>query len=128
MDTYEVAQHTIEYGGGTFTHALGRIEQFRTEGQEEFVWAVGFKPPNGTNTVTRLDTVAFHPDMVITGAIWDFIRLHHDGRHPFGTWIDDGKLYIDHVIITDKESALDYARENGEIAIYNLVTKETVTI
>jgi|DEB0MinimDraft_6_1074348.scaffolds.fasta_scaffold219711_1 hypothetical protein len=46
-----------------------------------------------------------------------------------GTWIHDGKIYFDVVrIYDDKEAALNIARINDEIAIYDLSTKESINL
>ena len=53
---------------------------------------------------------------------WDFTDWY------LGAWIDDGVLYIDHVILTNRPLAEKIGRENGQSAIYNVDTGETVRL
>lgn len=133
MDTLAVAQNTIQNNGGTFSHALGTIREAVTPKDAANAWLVAVEPAHwGKNTVTEVTSISrntgFSEREIITGAVWDFIRNHHDGMSHFGTWLDNGKLYIDHVIFTDRENAERIARERGELAIFNLSTKETVSL
>lgn len=131
MDTLDVAQYTVQNGGGTFSHSLGSVRIPPVPENPIHAWVVAVTPTNGSNTVTdvgRITRTGFDAETIIAGAVWDFIRLHHESGHMFGTWFNDGKLYIDHVIFTTKETAERIARERGELAIFNLSTKETVSL
>ena len=132
MDTASVAQYTVQNMGGTFSHALGTVEVVSTPTDPTKAWLVAVEPHrNGKNTVTDMgpiEYVGWEQETIIAGAVWDFIRLHHDGFHNFGTWIDGHKLYIDHVIFTTQETATRIAKERGELAIFNLSTGATVTL
>jgi len=46
-----------------------------------------------------------------------------------GTWVDDGRLYVDAIdIISDADAAIETAIARGERAIYNLTTHRTVEV
>lgn len=133
MDTTDVAQHTVQNNGGTFIHVLGSITTAPKAYNPTEAWLVAVPPMSrGQNTVTNIDDIhlqtGFSRVEIITGVVWDFIRLHHDGYHMFGTWLSDGKLYIDHVQFHTLESATKIAKESGELAIYNYVTGATQII
>lgn len=132
MDTLTVAQYTVQNNGGTFSHALGTVEAVSIPTDPTKAWLVAVEPHHsGKNTVTHMGSmtdIGWEHETIITGAVWDFIRHHHDGFHMFGTWIADGKLYIDHVIFTTLETATRIAKERGEKAIYNLSTGATHTL
>jgi hypothetical protein len=130
MDTLAVAQYTVQNNGGTFSHALGSVSVANTPDNPTHAWVVAVPPMSrGQNTVTNVAEIqaatGFGQQEIITGAVWDFIRLHHDGMSFFGTWLDGGFLYIDHVIFTTLETATRIAKERGELAIYNVATGAT---
>lgn len=134
MDTYstqDVAEYSIFNGGGTWISSYGvitRIDAVSAILHASYAWCVARTPSAPyRNTVTNLDTSAFVINDVATGAVWDFISNHHDGGY-FGTWVDGDKLYIDHVELCSLEHAAIKAQSMGEKAIYNLITKETVTL
>lgn len=133
MDTLSVAHHTLHNMGGTYSHSLGSVRILPVPENPVHAWVVAVPPESGgENTVTDVDAIqrstGFGPVEIIAGAVWDFIRLHHDGIHLFGTWINDGKLYIDHVVMTTLETATRIAKERGEKAIYNMATGATQVI
>lgn len=46
----------------------------------------------------------------------------------YGAWIDNNTLYIDMIELHNEQDALRIAKQNGELAIYNLNTKETKNV
>ncbi len=138
MDTNTATMSIVLQGGGTFAHGKGEITQYQhyslTDSTGAWVVGVPVEAPY-SNTVIDVPT---GPELheFVKGALWDFIRLHHDQTRYFGVWIEHNppyspfyaKVYIDHVMVTTFENAVDVGRQNGEKAIYNLITKETVAI
>ena len=58
------------------------------------------------------------------------LTLHYlrSGR-PFGTWIESGRLYFDFVeFFDDLDQAIQCAKENGQIAIYDLLNEECIYV
>lgn len=47
-----------------------------------------------------------------------------------GLWLSEGQLYVDRVMIfnTTQEQAVQIGRNHGQLAIYNLESKETITL
>jgi hypothetical protein len=54
----------------------------------------------------------------------EFIKQHK----TFGGWLDNDTLYLDNILLTTKEKAINKAKELKELAIFNLNTKETLII
>lgn len=129
--TQDVAEYSIFNGGGTWLSSLGVITRIDGESvilHSTFAWCVARTPSHPyRNTVTALNTTAFEISDVATGAVWDFVSNHHDGGY-FGTWVNGNNLYIDHVELCSLEHAAVKAESMGEKAIYNLITKETISL
>jgi hypothetical protein len=126
MDTLQAARKIVDNGGGTFYMLAGSIMEKRPTNLPLDQWVVGVEPKNGENKIYDL---AVHTVYEVATYLFEFVAYAHDPEEFFGAWIDDGKLYMDHVLITpDKDEALGLARERGEKAIFNLKTKETVTL
>lgn len=72
---------------------------------------------------SELDRILLRPDV----RAWLKARkadLAWQGRYA-GAWVDKGNLYLDMVEIRqDKEDALQRARARGELAVFNLATRE----
>lgn len=135
--TWDIAEHTICYDGGTFMAEHGTVTLIDPDSvtHSDFAWMVAVPADtnrNGMarNRVYRLSTApgSYVNTVEVQKHVWDFLRFHHDGMATFGTWIDNGHLYIDHVIFTTLADATARAIEAEEKAIYNLKTKETVTL
>lgn len=57
---------------------------------------------------------------------FDFARDH---QKVFGGWRSGGKYYFDaSMLIADKEEAIRVAKENNQLAIYNIKTAEYIEI
>lgn len=133
MDTYDVAHYTVYNSGGTFRSNLGVTVLVSSASvlHSDFAWVVAVTPDMRANGMARNKAyrVGANPSILsVQEHMWDFLRFYHDGTHTFGTWLDKGLLYIDHVVITSKTDAFTIAHEREEKAIYNLLTKETVTL
>jgi hypothetical protein len=46
----------------------------------------------------------------------------------FGGWLDNDTLYLDNILLTTKDKAINKAKELQELAIFNINTKETLII
>jgi hypothetical protein len=62
-----------------------------------------------------------------------YVETHHTlltvPGYFLGAWLDDGRLYLDvTMIIEDRAHALDVARRNAQLAIFDLSTGETVRL
>lgn len=84
----------------------------------------GYTRPNGCNGRYVVGNGQLFKPMTIDqfngphGQLRIISALHHG--HTFGTWLNDGMVYIDHVITFDGlKDALLFAYANGEKAIYN---------
>lgn len=59
----------------------------------------------------------------------DRMRAFVGREHFIGTWVDDGKVYVDAVtIVWGHADAVRLGTERGELAIFNLGTAETVDL
>ena len=48
---------------------------------------------------------------------------------PFGTWVEHGYIYFDYVtFFDDLDQALQYAKENSQAAIYDLLNDECIYV
>lgn len=112
-----VLARTLVDGGGTFdTLTFDAI-------RERDTWAVGC----ASLAILDLATVEHNPG-AFYGAIIDAIRGEHA---TFGTWVDTETMtvYVDAVaLVDDIGAAVALAVRNGERAIYNLGTHETIRI
>ncbi len=54
----------------------------------------------------------------------DFIKQNL----TFGAWLDNDMLYLDNILLTTKEKAINKAKELKELAIYNINTQQTLII
>jgi hypothetical protein len=129
--TQDVARYTLHNGGGTFISSLGTITRISGDNlirESSRSWVVAREPSSPFMNLERdINRSGLTAEDVATGAVWDFLRLWHDGGY-FGTWVDGDTLYIDHVEFLPYGHALEVARIRGEKAIYNLITKATVTL
>ena len=102
-----IAEYTLQNGGGTFDNAL-RPVQLSTG------YVVGgIMRPVILNNVSDLDDLK--PFMT---------------NEFFGTWIaPDGRIYIDAVqVVSDRQQAIELAKQRGELAIWDAENKVEVTI
>lgn len=126
MDTYETAYDTFNNQGGTYSIYAGRITKVDPDSvvHGDWAWCVAYKPhAPASNAVYVVSSV-----VEIQEALWSFLTHNHNGDSLFGMWIDKGKLYIDHVTLESEKAARAIGIQHGEKAIYNLKTKETVTL
>ena len=105
----KVGAYTVEHGGGTFDAVTG----------DPFIPSIGY----GCGMADG--TAAFQPDAT---------ALYETGRRVaqefnasfFGTWIDErtGLVHVDPAAyIIGYDRAVSFAREHGQIALYNFSTK-----
>lgn len=104
-------------GGGTYQ--AGTFLPFTA--REGFAVA----SPNGLKLPAELVT----PSM----AAWALRQVSRENpRTSFvGTWLDNGVVYFDAVTYfsaANRERAIAAGRENGQLAIYDFATKESVTL
>lgn len=61
--------------------------------------------------------------------LWEHVQiLREDGVH-LGTWVNDGKVYLDlTTVYRTQEEALQAARETNQLAVFNIFTKEEITV
>ena len=109
----EALTRAVHDGGMTFALAAdGRITELRPES--------GYAVGTGGGWVGEASYDA------LLDALY---ALQARGRLPgtFGTWLDNGRLYLDPVaIVADRTEALEMARAIGELAIYDFATGESV--
>jgi hypothetical protein len=111
----------IEKGGGTFDRHGNEItkESFRVN----HAFAVGGKRPTLEIHLPKERGI-----IAATEAVTKWLDEKPFGTH-WGSWVEDGVLYIDAVdIIYFPINALYVARRRGEKAIYDLVTGETIYV
>lgn len=128
-DTEDAASRIVawtrENGGGTFTRTGYAVAPRN-------VWAVGGKEPGRVLSEEQTTVTLYGPALRSTIApVTEFIQQtpYTDGGTFIGTWVDEGRLYLDVVdLIEDTASAIAIAAERGEKAIYNLGTGETYTL
>lgn len=64
---------------------------------------------------------------VILDYIFDNWSVLNEDKHCLGTWIDNEIVYIDiSIVYDDRSSSIDIARAQGELAIFDLSTFETI--
>lgn len=129
---HDAAEYTMHYGGGTFRRdTLGTDIIGRKSGETRpaDAYAVGGLIPAAVVKLLPGDVPHLYNRAVLASVIGQF-RDDLAERAPdayIGTWIDDGTVYIDAVVILpDLDSAGILARTLGERAIYNLATGETI--
>lgn len=133
MSTYAVATHVMENGGGTFWSAHGTSFLYQTKDADN-AWVVAIDPQEGHEGeayTNRVFNESPFDESVIAEDLFDFLTNSYSPNHVFGLWVDqtdDGvsHLYIDHVQVTTRDAATRLAKIKGELAIYNLITEETV--
>ena len=60
-------------------------------------------------------------------SIDDYSKIASDINGYIGCWIDDGNVYIDiSANIQDKEKALQTAKRNNQLAIYDIANSESI--
>jgi hypothetical protein len=117
MSTAEtIVDDSIYHGGGTYSRNDDGSITTVTTTDAATSWVVAVAPEFGSNRD--------HPLPFAVQGMSNFLNWHHDADYLFGTWVNKGTLYIDHVMLTTEEHAMHVAREAGELAIYNLHTKE----
>lgn len=120
MDTTDVAYHTLKHGGFTGASFDGTVREVQ-ESSEHHAWVVGVQ---GVTVVTTLE---HRETWEVRAAVWSVVKQLDNGE-TFGAWIDGDLLYVETVSVTDRATAERIGRERGEIAIYNIVTEETVQL
>ena len=118
MNGREVLADTLMGGGGTYD--LSDVERV----QPATGYAVGLRGgvdfPLGNLSDTRLEELAQAIILAVAG-------IRKGTASYIGTWIDGDRLYIDPVIIfRDKEVALGRALSEGQLAIYDFTTGESI--
>lgn len=95
----------------------------------------GYAVAVGTEGITLLEpkpefvmdpdfTEAF--DNVIEKALTYFPSI---GAEYLGTWVNDGKIYIDPVFVfASKDVAIGFALRGGELAIYDLAKQREISV
>ena len=69
----------------------------------------------------------------VRSLVTDYVSQHRsDIKAPgnyLGGWVDNGKLYLDiSTVVTDKNEAIELARRNDQLGIYDLEKGETIMI
>lgn len=103
---------TMRNGGGTFTRSL-----------EDANLKKGFMVslPDHEQVVSLKEA---H-----TISITDMVTIAKDLNAYIGTWLDDGKIYIDlSVNINNIEDAKRIGRENNQLAIYDVYNKMVIRL
>jgi hypothetical protein len=114
----EALNVTILNGGGTFdTLTLLDVPE------DKRVWAVG-SADSFVTVVIELD----RPDIPNRWAN-AYLSVLDSGATYIGTWVDDGKLYVDAVsLIADTGEAVEAGYWRGEKAIYHLADERTLEL
>jgi hypothetical protein len=107
---------TLRNGGGTF-------DALTLEPVTSGPWAVGGSLPG---IVLDASGDGYHRRLAFGNAYLDLLT---SGARIIGTWIDDGRLYIDAIeLIESTDDALRLAAERGELAVYHITDKRTLTV
>jgi hypothetical protein len=109
----EVRDYTLAHGGGTFkADTLSRFEP-----------RSGYAVGAGGGTVIETDW----PQVIVHDILAVRANALARGLRYIGTWIDDGKVYVDPVIVTPVRSfAVRTARLYRQRAIYSFETGEAI--
>lgn len=90
-------------------------------------------PDNGY--VVGIGGIVFNKyDKSANAQIFDFVSdnintVDYWPGHYFGIWADGDNVYVDHVrIVSELANALEIARRNNEIAIYDLTNADCITV
>jgi hypothetical protein len=109
---------TLEQGGATLD----------TEDLDDYAgpfgWVVG-----GANGLPGHAIPLDDPQLAFDLFVNAYLDLLNQEVRVIGTWVDEGRLYVDAVdIITSADDAIEAAIQRGEKAIYNLTTQRTVEV
>lgn len=120
MLAIDLLDSALQDGGGTFQSNGVKIrsDHFTTD-----VWVVGGKTPS---LKRRLNGSVLPADIQVVSA-W----LFNNPSDIYGSWLEDetGITYIDAVdLVEDQFDAVVMGKERGELALYNMVTGETVEL
>lgn len=113
MTLNAVLRLTMENGGGTFDHNLELVTP-------NSGFAVGLVR-NSYAILPLEDLEDFNH--AILACLGSFPAAY------IGTWVHNGSIYIDPVVvIPEKALALEFARQNKQLSIYNFSTGETINV
>ena len=113
MSINSLLRLTIENGGGTFDRNLESVAP-------ETGFAVGMV--DGTHTILHLEDLESLDHSVMA------ILIQFPAAFV-GTWLNDGKIHLDPVIIVqNRTDAIEMARKFNQKAIYNFSTGETINV
>lgn len=88
-------------------------------------YVVGSRPDRTLIVDLRRSTLRDVADDIYSYVVDNGYELRNG--YLLGAWTDDGKLYLDLVqVFPDQGSAMALARALGEIAVYNLGSRETI--
>lgn len=79
-----------------------------------------------SETVIPFDSPLF--DSEVEGFITRNLPYLRQQNHFFGGWVDDGKVYLDVSINAPLDEALELARRNDQLAVFDLATYQTVYV
>jgi hypothetical protein len=116
----EIAQYTRDNNGGTFKVYKGTQTAYNMQAYNKPMYVVS--PYKGEEWIIPLH-------LFTAGNVSDYINYIAGGYFvlsseyvSIGTWVHEGQVYLDHVkIYNDLDDALNCARQNNQIAIYDLL-------
>lgn len=112
---FGIAKHVMENGGATIKSDL-TIANYTT----------GYGVGAGNISTTEYKNIK---GLIIAIAYGyeEFIKENLPKQAHFGLWIDNGKLYIDKsMVIVEKGNAMEIAKQNNELAIWDFATNESI--
>lgn len=120
----EVLNAVVCQGGGTFRRTGGHLHSINGEHfTADTGWVVAIPPVTGENVIVDSQNYEHWFD-----AIENFLLKMHNPSHLFGVWADETALYVDHVVITDLPTAEHIGRSFSELALFNLVTGNELSL
>lgn len=92
----------------------------------------GTQPAGGYAVAVYPEAEEVIPDPLKVSEILSYIVrwakvLYNDTRAHLGGWVSEGKVYLDiSAVFTDLDEALEVARANGQLAIWDLGRSEEI--
>jgi hypothetical protein len=118
----DILADTLANGGGSYLPATGQRANIRTG------YMVSMK-----GRELQLDTPATDDQRtiarwVLASRVEEMVRDWRQGAY-LGTWIDQGRLYIDHSVwVEDRAAALQMGRNNDQLAIWDCAAGASIPL
>jgi hypothetical protein len=118
-----MAEDTIQSGGGTYARDAFRTAKL----PHRYVVAIG--KPHSRVIPAELGASAFPAIVKALRELSDLRGVWTPYNSALGTWVNDGKVYVDIVqSMPNQEIAQQFARERGELAIWDSVAEISIPV